>query len=107
MAKVNKLFSAPVDGTKVELAADGVTIGGYHIVNLTATLNYIQVFNLPAASVTIGATVPYFSIPLPAEGGATLWLNGLQMTNGLTIACTTDYNNSTSSNAFVLMTLTL
>lgn len=107
MSKVNKLYSAPVNGTKVEISATGLAIGGYHMVNLTGTLNYIQVFNLPAASVTVGTTVPFFSIPLPANGGATLYLSGLAMSRGLTIACTTDYNNATTSDAFVLMTLTL
>ncbi len=107
MSKVNKLFSAAVSGTKVELSATGLAIGGYHIVNLTASLNYIQVFNKPAANVTVGSTVPYFSIPLPASGGATLYLGGLAMSNGLTIACTTTATGASTSDAFVLMTLTL
>lgn len=107
MSKTNKLFNGQIDGTKVELAASGVALGSYHLMNLTPTVNYIQFFNSPAAAVTIGTTVPYFSLPLPAEGGATCFLNGLAFNNGMTIACTTGPMNNTTSDAYVFFTLTL
>lgn len=107
MSKRRKLFSSTVTGTKIEVSAVGISLGVYHLVNLTATLNYIQMFNSPAAGVTVGTTVPHLSIPLPGDGGATLPLDGLFFSNGLTIACTTDHNNSTTSSAFVVLTATM
>ena len=106
MAKHRRLFSAAVSGTKVEIAASGVCLGGYHIVNLTAALNYVQVFNLPAADVTVGTTVPTLSLPLPASGEATLYLGGLDF-DALTIACTTTATGAATSDAFVMLTLKL
>ena len=106
MAKHRKLFSAAVNGTKVQVAVSGVSLGGYHIANLTAALAYIQVFNLPAADVTVGTTVPTLSLPLPASGGATLYLGGLDF-DALTLACTTGATNAVSSDAFVVLTLKL
>lgn len=102
----SKLFSAPVSGTKVEVSATRVALNGYHIVNLTAALCYIQIFNALAANVTVGTTVPYVSIPLPASGGATLYLGGWNF-SALTIACTTDHNNAASADAFVVLSQAL
>ena len=107
MAKYKKLYSAAITGTKVEVTAVGLSLGGYHMVNLTASLNYVQVFDSLAANVTVGTTVPLLSLPLPASGGATLYLGGLDLCVGLTLACTTTATGSSTSDAFVVLTYKL
>jgi hypothetical protein len=100
------LYSAAVTGTKAEVSVVPVDIGGYHILNNAAAISYVQVFYLPAASVTVGTTVANFVIPLPASGGATAFLGakGLRTRGtGLTLACTTTRTGSTTATADVLL----
>jgi hypothetical protein len=107
MAKFKKLYSAPISGTKAEVSAVGMSLGSYHIVNLTSSLNYVQVFDALAANVTVGTTVPLLSLPLPASGGATLYLGGLDLCSGLTLACTTTATGASTSDAFIVLTYKL
>ena len=50
-------------------ATNHVTIGTMKLLNTTAAVAYLQIFNVPLASVTVGTTTPTESIGLPASAG--------------------------------------
>lgn len=92
-------YSAQVNATKAEVSAVPVRIGGLVLKNTTAGDAYVQMFDLPSASVTVGTTAPRHVIPLLSSGGLTLsipdgWFLG---GSGLTIACTTTRTGSTNA----------
>ena len=100
---VDKLFSAATSGTKVELSTVEQDIVGYHLVNETAALAYVQVFYRLASEVTVGTTTPDVVIPLPASGGATMQFTDKGWRTrgtGLTIASTTTSSGAVSAACF-------
>jgi hypothetical protein len=101
----DSLYSAAVTGTKAEVSAVPVDIGGYHILNNAAAISYVQVFYKLAADVTVGTTAPDFVIPLPASGGATINFagKGWRTRGPLTLACTTTRTGSSTATADVCL----
>ena len=100
----DSVFSASVTGTKVQVNAQPMDIGAYHILNNAAAISYLQVFYKLAASVTVGTTVPDVVIPLPASGGATINFEGSGWRtrgDGLTLACTTTRGGASTATADV------
>lgn len=68
MSYIPHKYSGSVAGTVVAVDATGpATLRLITILNTTAAVAYLQVFNLPAASVTIGTTAPALSIGVPAS----------------------------------------
>ena len=102
---LKKPFSASVGATATQVLGGHGQLYGYHIVNNTAALAYVQVFDLPAASVTVGTTVPDYVIPLPANGQAVMPMSrtGIDHANGLTVACTTARGNAVAATCDVVM----
>lgn len=99
-------FSAQVNATKATVGALPGTVTGWHIVNTTAAIAYVQVFNALAANVTVGTTTPDYVIPVPASGGAVdILLQGRMIGHsiGCVIACTTTRTGSTNAACDVLM----
>jgi hypothetical protein len=96
----SKVFSGTASSTKAGLADGmGSTVYAINLINNEAAKSYVQIFNLPAASVTVGTTAPLVSIGLPASGGLTLsfprgWILG---GSGFTIASTTTRAGSTTA----------
>jgi hypothetical protein len=87
-----------LSNTKTEIKATAGTFGGYMLDNPNATLVYVQVWNLPAASVTVGTTAPTYTIPIPPGAGANLEIsNGIKHDTGITIAATTTPTGSTAA----------
>ncbi len=99
MANGTKVYSGTASSTKAELANSAVTIRSIALINGAAAVSYFQVFNLPAASVTVGTTAPLFSIGIPASGGLTLPFGDGQILggSGLTIASTTTRAGSSTA----------
>jgi hypothetical protein len=93
-------------GTVQAIAASQARLFGlYAINNQTATAAYVQLFDVVAASVNLGTTVPDEQLFLSASGPSTafLWLPnyGLQFVNGISVASTTTISGSTGSAAGV------
>lgn len=96
----SKVFSGTASSTKAGLADGmGSTVYAINLINGAAAVSYFQIFNLPAASVTVGTTAPLVSIGLPASAGLTIsfprgWILG---GSGLTIASTTTRAGSSTA----------
>lgn len=101
-------FSASVNATKQQVKATAGLVYGWQILNNTAAIAYVQVFNLASASVTVGTTVPDYVIPLPGNSttgaGATINIPiGITHSVGITIACTTTRGGNTGATCDVVM----
>ena len=79
-------YNASVAGTKAAVKASAGQLYGYHILNTTAAIAYVQCFNVASASVTVGTTTPDFVLGLPANGGATFIRRGPQHHAGFGLA---------------------
>lgn len=89
------------DGTKVELDNTGPpTLKMVYVLNTVAAVTYFQIFFKPAASVTVGTTVPDLSFGIPASAAFSLPIppNGIRCGgNGITVASTTTREGSTGA----------
>lgn len=105
IGKTRSLYSASVAGTKAEVIATDVDIAGYHLLNETAAVAYVQVFYKLAAAVTVGTTTPDVVIPLPASGGATMKFEGKgwRIPTALTLAATTTSGGATGAACFITL----
>src|SRR5213082_2624720 len=87
-----------LNATKVEVQAKQCIFGGVRVENNQAAAAWIQVFNLPAASVTLGTTVPDWEFLCPANGNILMAIpDGVRHDSGLTCASTTTGGGSTAS----------
>lgn len=80
-----------VAATKIDTSLVGsFLVFNFVCFNPSDATAYVQFFDLPAASVTVGATTPYFVLPLPAGGGIdTSLVAPKAFHNGITFAATT------------------
>jgi hypothetical protein len=95
-------YSAQVNATKAAVKASAGQIYGYHFLNTTAAIAYVQIFNVASGSVTVGTTTPDLVIPLPGNSttgaGATLEIStGIAFSTAITLACTTTRGGSTGA----------
>ncbi len=93
-----KPYSAAVTNTVVNVDHVCCRFCWFDIGNTNATVAYVQVFNMPAASVTLGTTAPILSIEVPATSGRVI-ANGAIMVfggNGFSIAATTTRGGNTA-----------
>jgi hypothetical protein len=79
-----------------------------HAANLSAAVTYVTVYNLPIASVTVGTTVPIFSMSIAADSVAHVmfpdsgWDPGGP---GLSVAAATAHDGNTAADAIVTVGL--
>ena len=84
-----------VDESEDEIKGTAGQIYWMHVMNLSASVLFLKIYDAPAASVTVGSTVPDLTFPIPTQGdtngaGFTLPIpNGIALGSGITIACTT------------------
>lgn len=97
-------FSASAGATVTKVKDAPVTLFGYHILNNTAAIAYVQVFDKLSTNVTVGTTVPDYVIPVPANGGAVMAMGrtGSRHANGMSVACTTTRTGSVAAVCDVL-----
>lgn len=98
----SKSAFAALTNTKTLIKNAAGTFGGYLTVyNPNATVAYVQIFDVAAtASVTLGTTVADARIIVPATSAANMEVtNGVNMANGIVIACTTTATGSTAPGA--------
>lgn len=103
--------------SKIKYAAQTTTVqtvkgtagewGGYFIYNPNTSVAYVQVFDVATATtVTLGTTVPDMIFGIPASSGANIeFANGVNMVNGIKLACTTTATGSTAPSAGLDMTI--
>ena len=93
-------FNDAVAGTVRQIAGHQAQLFGLRLLNTTAAAAYLQVFALPAASVTLGTTVADYCIRLAANEG--LWIPFVVPVmpsggTGLSVAGTTTATGSTGA----------
>lgn len=97
--------NAALKATKAQVKGSGANLYGYHIYNLDSSVTYLQFFNVLAAGVTVGTTVPDFVLVVPANGWLDLagFLPPISFATALTVAATTTYSGLTAqSNGLVV-----
>lgn len=83
-----------VNTTPVDIKAAPGKLFWIHVMNLSATKKYLKFFNVAAASVTLGVTVPVLTFPIPTmadTNGAGFTINfgpGVQFSTAMSIAAT-------------------
>ena len=89
--------SANITNTAVTVDASArISAGAYQLYNGNSTVCYLQFFKLAAGSVTLGTTVPFKSVGVPANGGANFaWPSRLSF-SALSVAATTTRAGSTA-----------
>lgn len=90
-------FTALTNSAQVIKASAG-QLYGYYIYNPNATATYVMLYNIAAASVTVGTSTPQMVFCIPATSGANLDLtHGIEFTNaGWSIAAATTGGGNTS-----------
>jgi hypothetical protein len=83
------------------------TFGGYYVYNPNGTVMYVQVFDAATATtITLGTTVPDMIFAIPAASAANLEIsNGVNMANGIKLACTTTATGLTAPGTGLDMTV--
>ena len=116
---MGKPFSAQVTtavAVKVQGNEQPLTVDGWVILNTTAAIAYIQVFDATAANVNLGTTTADYVIPLAANGSSAVMLGSgspnvaavagsgrISHANACTIAATTTRTGNTTAACDVLM----
>ena len=86
-----KAYSNSITATVVNVDTTSCRFCWFDIGNVNATVVYVQIFNRPAANVTLGTTAPLLSIEVPATSGRVV-SSGILMNfggDGFSIATTT------------------
>lgn len=82
-------FTALTNSAQAVKASAG-KFGGYYIYNPNASATYVIVYNIAAASVTVGTSTPKLVFCIPAAAGANLEiLAGIPFDTAISIAATT------------------
>lgn len=86
-----RAYSNSITATVVAVDTGSCRFCWFDIGNVNATVAYVQIFNRPAANVTLGTTAPLLSIEVPASSGRVV-ASGILMNfggDGFSIAATT------------------
>lgn len=88
--------SIDLDESEEEVKATAGVMGGLFVLNMSASVRYLKVYNAAAANVTVGTTVPAMTIPVPTNGDTNgsgfvvmFGAQGLGFDTGITVAATT------------------
>lgn len=99
------LHSNAGTSTLTQIKATAGQLYWLHVMNLKASVLYLQLFNKASASVTLGTTAPDLTFPIPTQGttngaGFTLAVpNGIALGTGISYAITTTATGSTTASA--------
>ena len=85
-----------VDESEDQIKATAGKLGWIHVMNMSASVRYLKLYNATAASVTVGTTVPDHTFPIPtfaSTNGAGFVISfgdaGQQFSTAITVAATT------------------
>ena len=82
--------STALTNTAQAVSAGPARIYGYWLTNVDTVANFISVYNVPAASVTVGTTPPLFQLSPGAGVSANLSLeHGIEFSRACSVAATT------------------
>jgi hypothetical protein len=94
-AEAQKSYTSTAVTTAVSVQTSLTHLYGWYIYNPNASACSLDLFN--TATVTLGTTVPYASLVIPATSGANLWIpGGLVITNALSVAAVTAAGGGTT-----------
>lgn len=89
-------FTALTNSAQVIKGSAG-TFGGYYYYNPNASAAYINVYNVAAASVTVGTTTPKLTYAIPAGAAANVEIsNGISFSTAMSISATTTGGGNTA-----------
>jgi len=93
--------SIDLDESEEAVKASAGQLYGGIILNMSASVRYLKLYDATVANVTVGTTTPDLTIPIPTLGdtnGAGLTLDipaqGLAFANAITVAATTDLESN-------------
>jgi hypothetical protein len=100
-------FQSALTNTAVAIKASAGRLYGYNFFNPGTALVYVQIFNVAAASVTLGTTTPIMSIGLPSSSSASVGVDvnfTLPITFGtaMSYACTATPTGSGAPGATIV-----
>lgn len=91
--------SGSIAATKTDIGTANTpgTVLGWYFYNANASVAYVQFFNAQASAVTLGTTVPVYSLGIPAGSAANVPANmpGIAHSTAISIAITTTRAGST------------
>jgi hypothetical protein len=97
----NKYRNIDVDESEDTVRAAPLTLGGMHVLNATASVRYLKLYDALTADVTVGTTTPDWTFEIPTNGdtnGAGFIIDfgdrGVDFDTGLCIAATTDISSN-------------
>lgn len=94
IAAATPFLANALSNTAVTVVASAKTLDSYYLHNPNTAKAYVQLFD--AASVTVGTTVPKWSICVPPESAANLANVNLGFSNSIKVAATTTPTGSTA-----------
>lgn len=92
-----------LSNSAVAIKASAGQVFGWFLDNTAnAVVTYFQFFNTAAGGVTVGTTVPLFSVAIPANSAANVFNNsGIAFGTAISIAATTGYKNGSAPGSTV------
>lgn len=102
MIAAGAVFNDAVSNTAVKVSDTRAGLLRLRLINTTAAVAYLQVFNAASTAVTVGTTSAAFAVRLGANETISIDLGGLQMPNGIALAGTTTATGSTGAAISVL-----
>lgn len=82
--------SIDLDESEEEVKGGAGQVFGWYLSNLSTSRLYLKFYNAPAASVTVGTSTPFMTVPLGAGKEANYEvMGGIEFDTGITVAVTT------------------
>jgi len=86
----SKMCDTSADNTAQAIKTSAGNLYKIDAINVTASVAYVQIFDLATTAVTVGTTPPAYVIMVPANGQASIdFFEGMDFTAAITYACTT------------------
>jgi len=90
--------NAALKATKAQVKGSAGVLGPMIITNEDTTVNFVQIFDAASASVTVGTTVPDWTLEIPPLSAMVIPADcGMNMANGITVAATTTRGGNTAN----------
>ena len=90
LGRLSLFRSLDLDESEEDVKASAGQLYGWYIYNDAATEVYVKIYNLAAASVTVGSTTPVMTIPIPASSAANAFnVHGIAFSTAICAAATT------------------
>lgn len=100
-------FNSALSNTAVAIVINPTRLYGLHFINTNAGAVYVQFFDMPQGSVTVGTTTPSFVLTIPASSSTSDLTSAMpvQFSTALTIAATTGPTNGAAPGTAVTVNL--